>query len=148
MGNRFQPGGARPAQVTTIAAPRTELLPGLDRPTIVFWLGASLVIATDLVDYGPIASALQVAKGQRPKSGLGIRETMFELFLLGTLWLLAQTSDSAGSFAILLLVALWVVWLVLHVDTVGSLLGGVGTIAGATTSGGASEGGPLQPLSK
>lgn len=147
MTTRFQPGNARP-QATVIAAPRTELLPGIDRPTAVFWLGAGLVIATDLIDYGPIAAAIATARGKQAKSGLGVRETLFELFLLGTLWLVSQLSDSAGTFAILLLVALWVVWLVVHTDTVGSLLAGVGTAAGATTTGGASEGGPLQPLTK
>ena len=124
MGTRFAPGGTRPAQPTTVAATRSEFLPGLSRPAVVFWLGLSLIIATDLVDYGPLAAVLKLSFGKQPKSNtVGIQETVIEMFLVGSLWLLSWASDSAGSFAILLLIALWVVWLILHVNALAEFGG-------------------------
>jgi hypothetical protein len=132
MGTRFAPGGARPAQPTTVAATRSEFLPGLSRPTVVFWLGLSLIIATDLVDYGPLATVFALAFHKQPKSNdIGIQETVIEMLLVGSLWLLSWASDSAGSFAILLLIALWVVWLVLHVNALSALGGQASSKTGA-----------------
>lgn len=119
---RFAPGGARPAPATTIAAPRTELFPGIDRPTIVFWLGLSLLVVTQVADGGPLHSALLAAQGKDVGStSFGLRETFLELFVLGVLYVMAQASDEAGTLAILVLVALWLLWLLIH-------LGGVQTV--------------------
>lgn len=120
---RFAPGGARPAPVQTVAATRTELFPGVDRPTMVLWLGVSLIVASELVDYGPLSTVVYAAAGKQPKSNsLGIKELAIEVGLLVFLYLLALASDNSGSLAVLILVALWVAWLVRHAQAVTRFL--------------------------
>lgn len=112
---RFSPGGARPAPAQTVAVTRTELFPGVDRPTMVLWLGVALIGFSEFYDYGPLRVALDVAQGKKPSSNtLGIAEVGAEVGLLVFLYLLALASDNSGSVAVLIVVALWVAWLVRH----------------------------------
>lgn len=112
---RFSPGGARPAPAQVVASTRTELFPGVDRPTMVLWLGLALIAASELVDYGPLRTVVDAAQGKQPRSNsLGFVEAGMELGLLAFLYLLALASDNSGTVAVLILVALWVAWLVRH----------------------------------
>lgn len=121
--SRFAPGGQRPAPATTSAAPRTELFPGIDRPTMVFWLGAALIVASELVDYGPLRTVVDAARGVQPKSNnAGVTEMAIEIGLLVFLYLLALASDNSGTVAVLILVALWVVWITRHMNAVNRFL--------------------------
>lgn len=123
MGTRFAPGGSRPAPVTTYAAPRSELFPGIDRPTMVLWLGAALIIASELVDYGPFRAVIDAAQGKPVKSNsLGMREMIVEIGLVGFLYLLALASDNSGTVAVLILVAVWLAWIVRHPNAVKAVL--------------------------
>ncbi len=120
---RFAPGGARPAPATTYAAPRTEIFPGIDRPTMVLWLGVALIAASELLDYGPIASVVDAAQGKQVKSNsIGVRELIVELGLVGFLYLLAMASDNSGTVAVLILVALWLMLILRHPGPVQAVL--------------------------
>jgi hypothetical protein len=127
-------GGA--GQTVVIAQPQTEILPGLDRPTAVLWLGLSLWAATNTIDNGPLRTFWEAAQGHYDSktagqlggdllsaSGRGLGDASLELLLVAFFWVIAKVSDSAGSLAILLLVGLWLVWLLTHVQNVATFLG-------------------------
>ena len=130
MGTRFQRG----TQATVIAQPQQEILPGLDRPTAVLFLGGGLWLVNNVVGGGFVynifatsfgrASAGASSTGDLPRAAL-------ELGLVAFLYILAKISDEAGSVAILLLIALWVVWLILHVNKLSP--SGAGTAASTAT---------------
>lgn len=119
---RFAPGGARPAPAQTVAVTRTELFPGVDRPTMVLWLGVSLIVASELVDYGPLRAIWDVSHGKSSKASMGWTETSIEIGLIAFLYVLALASDNSGTVAVLIVVALWVAWLVRHAQAVQGFL--------------------------
>ena len=123
MGSRFAPGGARPAPATVYAQPRSELFPGVDRPTIVLWLGVALIIASELADNGPTRAILNAATGKPYQAQPnGLKVLLLEGGLIFFLWLLALASDTSGNFAVLLVVALWVVFILRHPNAVMGVL--------------------------
>jgi hypothetical protein len=111
-------------QPVVIAQPQTEILPGLDRPTAVLWLGLSLFFFNDVSQGGILPVILHTAQGKpTSQDANALSRPFFELGLVGVFWLAAKVSDSAGSLAILLLIGLWLVWLLTHVQNVATFLG-------------------------
>lgn len=105
----------RPAQATTYAATRAEVFPGVDRPSMVLWLGLALIVATEFTDGGPIRGMFDAARGkQYDKNGGSFQALIVELALLAFLYLLALASDNSGTVAVLIVVALWAAWIVRH----------------------------------
>ena len=106
-----------------VAQTQSELLPGLDRPTAVLWLGLGLVAANNagrLVELSGTVTGAHTVTGADSDIITGIP---FELGLVGVFWVMARISDSAGSLAVLLLIALWLVWLTTHVANVAKFFG-------------------------
>lgn len=104
-----------------VAQTQSEILPGLDRPSAVLWLGLGLVAANNagrLAELGGVAGGTATGGAGEMLTGIP-----FELGLVGVFWVMARISDSAGSLAILLLIALWLVWLTTHVENVAKFLG-------------------------
>jgi hypothetical protein len=90
---------------------------------MVLWLGISLIVVSELVDYGPLRVLIEVAQGHTPKDlSLGKDELGVEVGLIVVLYLLALASDNSGSVAVLIVVALWAAWLVRHAQDVTSFL--------------------------
>lgn len=106
-----------------VAQTQSEILPGLDRPSAVLWLGLGLVAANNagrIVELGGAVNGTHKISGADTDIIAGIP---FELGLVGVFWVMARISDSAGSLAILLLIGLWLVWLTTHVSNVASFFG-------------------------
>jgi hypothetical protein len=123
MGTRFAPGGTRPAPATTVAATRTELFPGIDRPTMVLWLAIPLLIASEIVDNGPLHNAILVAQGQKPTGGAGgLQQLVAKVGLIAFLYILALASDNSGTLSVLIVIALWVTWIAIHPSQVKAVL--------------------------
>ena len=127
MGTRFAPGGSRPAPATVYAAPRSEIFPGIERPTIVLWLGLALILASEAADGGPIRRVISAAAGGGPAAvpegaKHGLAELAVEIGLVAFLYVLALASDESGTLAVLILIALWLVWIVRHPKVVISIL--------------------------
>lgn len=104
-----------------VAQTQSEILPGLDRPSAVLWLGLGLVAANNA---GRLVETVGVINGaNKSPSPPDLPQIAMETGLVGVFWVMARVSDSAGNLALLLLVALWLVWLTTHVSNVAQFFG-------------------------
>lgn len=115
---------------------------GSAQQTGVLYLGAALVIVANWVTVG---AAFQYALGNKTVKqqggGLGDLLPQFagEGVMLLILWLLAGISSEAGTFALLLVIGLWVAWILAHPGIINLLGSGVSSGVEKTTT---KEGGP------
>lgn len=107
-----------------VAQTQSEILPGLDRPSAVLWLGLGLVAANNA---GRIVETVGIVGGAAGKGATAsppnFQQAGLEVGLVGVFWVMARVSDSAGNLALLLLIALWLVWLTTHVSNVAKVFG-------------------------
>lgn len=107
-----------------VAQTQSEILPGLDRPDAVLWLGLGLVAANNAGRIAEVVGVISGAAGKGAKASVpDFNAGALELGLVGVFWVMARISDSAGNLAILLLIGLWLVWLTTHVQNVANWAG-------------------------
>lgn len=104
------------------------LLPEVDRGTLVFFLGFALIVTNFYVTNlsngnNPLEIIFTRGGGSAAKPFVGLVDTGLQVLGLALLVLLAQYGgEGAGGFALLFVLALWLLFLVVH-------LGGLGTPA-------------------
>lgn len=97
----------------------------VDRSGAVLWLGGALILVNFAFGSGsPVVNYLSGQIGSPPAKG-SIPWGSYGIAIIGVflLLLLAKTGEVGGNFAVLILAAAWVVWLLNSQPTVAKILG-------------------------
>lgn len=120
-------------------AAQQSFLPAVNRSSLVFFGGAALIVLNLYwVNGGQLINSVFVHNQGAEAPMVGVLDAGLQLLGLGVLTLLAEYGgDGAGSFALLFILALWLLWLLAHFHTTP----GASRPAQNTAGGGGSHGG-------
>lgn len=100
------------------AGAQTSVLPSVNRSSLVFFAGAALVVLNFYWSNGGALTGAIFHKGGGAPQLTGIADVALQIIGLAILTLMAEYGgDGAGSFALVFLAALWLLWLVVHFRT-------------------------------
>jgi len=102
-------------------AAQQPALPDVARGPLVFFLGVSLVLVNFYLSNGQAFVDSIFHKGAKPTQFVSLADTGAQIAMVGVLVLLAQYGgEGAGSFALVFIIALWLLFLVIHVGNLRS----------------------------
>ena len=103
-----------------------NLLPDINRSSLVFFGGLALIIANLVASNGHVLWDQLAGKHPDPTNIQDLRDTGIQIVMLALLTLLAEYGgDGAGSAALLFILALWLLWLVTHFGSKATFPSGV-----------------------